>query len=56
MSEAAPQPKENMGQPAPRIDGRLKVTGQAKYGSDFHVPRPAYAYLVTSSISRGSIT
>jgi xanthine dehydrogenase YagR molybdenum-binding subunit len=56
MSEADPQPKENMGQPAPRIDGRLKVTGQAKYGSDFQQPRVAYAFLVTSSISRGSIT
>ncbi len=55
MSEAAPEPKENMGQPAPRIDGRLKVTGEAIYGSDFQVPRPAYAYLVTSPISRGTI-
>ncbi len=55
MSEAAPAPKENMGQPAPRIDGRAKVTGQAKYGSDFQVHRPAYAYLVTSPISRGTI-
>ena len=45
-----------MGRPAPRIDGQLKVTGQAKYGSDFQVPRPAYAYLVTSSIARGTIT
>lgn len=41
MPEVVPQPKENMGQPAPRIDGRLKVTGQAKYGSDFHEPRTA---------------
>jgi xanthine dehydrogenase YagR molybdenum-binding subunit len=56
MSEAVPAPKENMGQPAPRIDGRAKVTGQAKYASDFQVPRPAYACLVTSSIARGSIT
>ena len=45
-----------MGQPAPRIDGRLKVTGHAKYGSDFQVPRPAYAFLVTSGIARGTIT
>jgi xanthine dehydrogenase YagR molybdenum-binding subunit len=56
MTEAAPSPKENMGQPAPRIDGRLKVTGQARYGSDFQVPRPAYAFLVTSTIARGTIT
>jgi xanthine dehydrogenase YagR molybdenum-binding subunit len=45
-----------MGQPAPRVDGRLKVTGQAKYGSDFQVGRPAYAFLVTSAIARGTIT
>jgi len=56
MNEAAPTPKENMGQPAPRIDGRLKVTGAAKYGSDFQVPRPAHAFLVTSAIARGTIT
>jgi xanthine dehydrogenase YagR molybdenum-binding subunit len=55
MSEAAPEPKENMGQPAPRVDGRLKVTGEAKYPSDFPVPKPAYAFLVTSPISRGTI-
>ncbi|MDZ4791510.1 MAG: xanthine dehydrogenase family protein molybdopterin-binding subunit [Hyphomicrobiales bacterium] len=53
---AVPQQKENMGQPVPRIDGRAKVTGDAKYASDFATPRPAYAYLVTSSISRGAIT
>lgn len=45
-----------MGQPAPRIDGWLKVTGEARYCSDFPVQRPAFAYLVTSSISRGTIT
>jgi len=26
----APEPKRNMGKPEPRIDGRLKVTGQAR--------------------------
>jgi xanthine dehydrogenase YagR molybdenum-binding subunit len=55
MSTAAPEPKENMGQPEPRIDGRLKVTGEARYGSDFPVGNPAYAFLVTSAISKGSI-
>ncbi|MGI8508246.1 MAG: xanthine dehydrogenase family protein molybdopterin-binding subunit [Gemmatimonadaceae bacterium] len=51
----APQPKENMGQPEPRLDGREKVTGAARYGSDFSVGNPAYAFLLTSAISRGSI-
>src|SRR5437667_6835855 len=52
---AAPEPKRNMGEPEPRLDGRLKVTGQARYGSDFPVSNPAYAYLVTSAIARGRI-
>ena len=34
MNRAAPQPKENMGRPEPRVDGRQKVTGEARYGSD----------------------
>jgi xanthine dehydrogenase YagR molybdenum-binding subunit len=33
-----------MGKPEPRIDGRLKVTGEARYGSDFPVANPAYAF------------
>ena len=55
MSNATPEPKENMGKPEPRIDGRLKVTGEARYGSDFPVANPAYAFLVTSAIARGRI-
>jgi xanthine dehydrogenase YagR molybdenum-binding subunit len=44
-----------MGKPEPRIDGRLKVTGKARYGSDFSVGDPAHAFLVTSAIARGRI-
>jgi len=55
MNRAAPDPKINMGNPEPRVDGRLKVTGEARYGSDFAAPNPAFAYLVTSAISRGRI-
>lgn len=44
-----------IGTPAVRIDGRLKVTGEARYGSDLSPPRPAYAVLVTSPIARGRI-
>jgi xanthine dehydrogenase YagR molybdenum-binding subunit len=53
---AAPLPKANMGDPAPRLDARLKVTGEARYASDFPVGNPAFAYLVTSSIAKGRIT
>ncbi|MFN8492773.1 MAG: xanthine dehydrogenase family protein molybdopterin-binding subunit [Caldilineaceae bacterium] len=55
MSIAAPEPKANMGEPAPRIDGRAKVTGAARYPSDYAFPNLAYGYLVTSAIARGSI-
>ena len=55
MNRAAPEPKDNMGQPEPRIEARLKVTGEARYASDFPVSNPAFAFLVTSSIAKGSI-
>src|SRR6202012_2746635 len=38
-----------------RLDGPAKVTGAAHYGSDVPFSKSAYAYLVTSSISRGRI-
>jgi xanthine dehydrogenase YagR molybdenum-binding subunit len=44
-----------IGQPHARVDGRVKVTGQARYGSDFGPPGAAYAALVTSRIARGRI-
>src|SRR6185503_1628083 len=56
MNRAAPEPKANMGSPEPRIDGRLKVTGEARYGSDFPLNNAAFAYLVTSAIAKGRIT
>lgn len=56
MKNAAPQPRENQGQPAPRIDGRLKVTGEATYAADIPLNNMAYAVLVTSSIARGALS
>lgn len=44
-----------IGRPTPRIDGRLKVTGAACYPSDYPLEDAAYAYLVTSAISRGRV-
>src|SRR5437879_10231486 len=55
MNAAAPQPKENMGAPAPRYDARLKVTGEARYPADVPVANPAFAFLVTSSIAKGRL-
>lgn len=45
-----------IGRSPPRIEARLKVTGEARYSSDMAVERPAYAYLKTSSIALGHIT
>lgn len=45
-----------IGSPHDRIDGRLKVTGGARYAADFTVPDPLHAHLVVSTIGRGKIT
>ena len=52
---AAPAPQANMGEPAPRVDARQKVTGEARYASDFAVANPAYAVLVTSAVAKGRL-
>jgi xanthine dehydrogenase YagR molybdenum-binding subunit len=44
------------GIPTPRIDGIAKVTGAARFASDEPVTKPAYAYLVTSSVACGRIS
>lgn len=56
MTVTAPEPKANMGRPEPRIDAVAKVTGNARYAADFLPRNPAYAFLVTSAIARGSIS
>jgi xanthine dehydrogenase YagR molybdenum-binding subunit len=55
-SAAAPAPKANMGEPVPRLDARLKVTGEARYPADVPLNNPAFAVLVTSSIAKGRLT
>ena len=55
MSIAAPEPKDNMGQPVPRYDAVAKVTGRARYAADVPLANPAYAYLVTSAIAKGQV-
>jgi xanthine dehydrogenase YagR molybdenum-binding subunit len=55
MTAAAPEPKTNMGQPVPRYDAVVKVTGRATYASDMPLSDPAYAFLVTSAIAKGRI-
>jgi xanthine dehydrogenase YagR molybdenum-binding subunit len=38
-----------------RYDGYAKVTGSAKYATEFQVPGAVYAYLVQSTIPKGTI-
>lgn len=39
-----------------RVDGRLKVTGAAKYSVEFEVPKCAHGWTVESNLARGKIT
>jgi xanthine dehydrogenase YagR molybdenum-binding subunit len=45
-----------MGPARSRVDGRLKVTGAAKYAVEFDVPKCAYGWTVESNIAKGKIT
>ncbi|MDB5476562.1 MAG: xanthine dehydrogenase, molybdenum binding subunit apoprotein [Phenylobacterium sp.] len=53
--DAGRRPGGHIGQPHVRIDGRAKVTGQARYPADEPTTNPAWAYLVISAIARGRI-
>lgn len=44
-----------IGQPVDRVDGRIKVTGAARFAADHNLDRLTYGYLVTSTIARGTI-
>ncbi|RSK42492.1 xanthine dehydrogenase family protein molybdopterin-binding subunit [Hymenobacter perfusus] len=51
-----PQPANpSIGQPLRRVDGRAKVTGQARYAAEHAVPGVVHGVLVTSRIARGRI-
>lgn len=44
------------GQPIARVDGRLKVTGAARYASDNPAPDLLHAALVCSTVPQGTVT
>ena len=44
-----------VGDPMDRVDGRLKVTGAAKYSAEYALPNMAYGVLITSTIAKGRI-
>src|SRR3981081_1407868 len=44
-----------VGQPLPRVDGRAKVTGGARYAAEFNQPGQAHAVIVSSTVGLGRI-
>jgi xanthine dehydrogenase YagR molybdenum-binding subunit len=48
-------PSTYLGKATPRVDGRAKVTGAAKYAAEFNVPRLAHGVVVSSAIAKGRI-
>jgi xanthine dehydrogenase YagR molybdenum-binding subunit len=47
---------KTVGKPLDRVDGRLKVTGGARYSAEYPLDLLVHAVLVTSTIPTGSIT
>src|SRR5437763_6902236 len=45
-----------IGDPINRLDGRLKVTGAARYSAEWPIERLAYGVIVQRTIARGTIT
>ncbi len=43
------------GQPKSRVDGRAKVTGEAKYAAEYNVPNLTYGYVVSSELVRSAL-
>ena len=54
-SDPAVAPVE-VGKPLSRVDGRLKVTGGARYSAEFTLPNMAYGVLLTSTAPKGRMT
>jgi xanthine dehydrogenase YagR molybdenum-binding subunit len=45
-----------IGQPIDRIDGRLKVTGAARYAAEFQLPGVVHGVLVLTTVGNGQVT
>ncbi|MBR1193890.1 xanthine dehydrogenase family protein molybdopterin-binding subunit [Bradyrhizobium sp. AUGA SZCCT0240] len=45
-----------IGKPLPRVDGRAKVTGVARYAADFNQPGQACAVIVGATVGLGRVT
>src|SRR5438105_146775 len=45
-----------IGRPQNRVDGRAKVTGEAKYAGEYNVSGLVYGCIVSCTIARGEIS
>jgi xanthine dehydrogenase YagR molybdenum-binding subunit len=50
-----PDDSKILGQPTRRVDGRLKVTGEAKYAGEYDADGLLHGYVVSASIAAGRI-
>jgi xanthine dehydrogenase YagR molybdenum-binding subunit len=50
-----PRRTSSVGAPMDRVDGRLKVTGGARYAAEYAIPNLAHGVIVTSTIAKGRI-
>ncbi len=55
MTLSVEHPPRASGAPLDRLDGRLKVTGAAKYAYEYHVAGVTYAFPVQSTIAKGRV-
>ena len=59
LPDKAPDPlrraHKHLGKPLDRVDGRAKVTGQARFSAEFRPRDLTHAAVVTSTIARGRI-
>jgi xanthine dehydrogenase YagR molybdenum-binding subunit len=46
----------NIGDPLSRVDGKLKVTGAAKFTAEFPIPNVTHAVVIQSTIPSGQVT
>ncbi len=49
-------PTTQVGKPVSRVDGRLKVTGAARYAGEHAIPGLLHGYVVSSAIAKGRVT
>ncbi|HEX8595110.1 MAG TPA: xanthine dehydrogenase family protein molybdopterin-binding subunit [Pseudomonas sp.] len=56
MNTPLNHPVSPLGQPLDRVDGRLKVTGQARYAGEYPETGLLHGSVVSSTIARGRVT